>query len=219
MNEVPLSERDEAHVCSAIAAVETADGLVPGELFPALQSDALRAVVARRLAGLGRVLLVREAYGRSGYTSGYEDSVADRLAVEGIGVLPPVDRAVLIMVLLHTVAAPRARGEHRSASWLADGPGTSTDELYKNPYVTYEQLRPAVRRLKARRLVREGFHRSLLPGPALLRLTDTQSARLWEDLVLAAEPDSMYARAIRRRREERTPRAPARARPRGEIDP
>ncbi|WP_409061213.1 hypothetical protein [Streptomyces sp. SYP-A7185] len=217
MNEVPLSDLDEARVCSAIAAVETADGLVPSEPFPALQSDALRAVVARRLAGLGRVLLIREAHGRTGYTSGYEDSVAARLAGEGIGVLPPVDRAVLIMVLLRTVAAPRARGEHRSASWLADGPGTSTDELYTNPYATYEQLRPAIRRLKARRLLREGFHRSLLPGPALLRLTDKQSARLWEDLVLVAEPDSMYSRAIRRRRQEQTP--PAQVRPRGEVEP
>ncbi|WP_433549091.1 hypothetical protein ACQPZG_31555 [Streptomyces sp. CA-294286] len=202
MNEAPLSELDEAHVQSALAALETADGLVPGEAFPALRTDALRAVVTRRLAGLGRALLIREHHGISGFTSGYDDTVAERLAAEGIGILPPLDRAVLVMVLLRTVAAPRARGIHESATWLAEGPGTSVEELYANPYFTYEQLRPAVRRLKARRLLREGFHRALLPGPALLRLTDAQSAQLWEDLVLVTQPDSMYARAIRQRRQE-----------------
>ncbi|WP_258053748.1 hypothetical protein [Streptomyces sp. Ru72] len=202
MNEAPLSDHDEAQVQAAVAAVETTDGLVPREAFPALQSDALRAVVARRLAALGRVLLIREYHGTKGFTSGYDDSVAERLAAEGIGVLPPMDRAVLVLVLLRTVAAPRARGVHGSASWLTDVPGTSIEELYANPHFTYEQLRPAVRRLKARRLLREGYHRTLLPGPALLRLTDAQSARLWEDLVLVTRPDSMYARAIRRRREE-----------------
>ncbi|MDX3716293.1 hypothetical protein PV733_46965 [Streptomyces europaeiscabiei] len=204
MSEIPLSDVDEAHVQSALAALETADGLVPGEAFPALQTDALRAVVVRRLAGLGRVLLVREHHGISGFTSGYDDTVGERLAAEGIGVLPPLDRAVLILVLLRTVAAPRARGVHGSATWLADGSGTSVEELYANPFFTYEQLRPAVRRLKSRRLLREGFHRALLPGPALLRLTDAQSARLWEDLVLVTQPDSMYARAIRLRRHEQT---------------
>ncbi|MEV0694732.1 hypothetical protein [Streptomyces sp. NPDC050388] len=202
MTEAPLSDHDEAQVQAAVAAVETADGLVPREAFPALQSDALRAVVARRLAALGRVLLIREHHGTKGFTSGYEDGVAERLAAEGIGVLPPVDRAVLVLVLLRTVAAPGARGVHGSATWLTDGPGTSVEELYANPYFTYEHIRPAVRRLKARRLLREGFHRTLLPGPALLRLTDAQSARLWEDLVLVTRPDSVNARAIRRRRQE-----------------
>ncbi|GAA3367441.1 hypothetical protein GCM10020367_67120 [Streptomyces sannanensis] len=202
MSEAPLSDHDETQVRAAVAAVETADGLVPRAAFPALQSDALRAVVARRLATLGRTLLIREHHGVTGFTSGYDDGVAERLAAEGIGVLPPVDRAVLVLVLLRTVAAPRARGVHGTATWLTDGPGTSVEELYANPYFTYEQLRPAVRRLKARRLLREGVHRTLLPGPALLRLTDAQSTRLWEDLVLVTRPDSMYAQAIRRRRQE-----------------
>ncbi|WP_210584183.1 hypothetical protein [Streptomyces sp. GESEQ-35] len=104
MSETPLSDVDE-DVQSALAALETADGLVPGEAFPALQTDALRAVAVRSLAGHGRVLLVREHHGISGFTSGYDDTVGERLAAEGIGVLPPLDRAVLVLVLLRTVAA------------------------------------------------------------------------------------------------------------------
>ncbi|MGW1194531.1 hypothetical protein ACWD4B_01530 [Streptomyces sp. NPDC002536] len=202
MTDQHLSDVDEGHVRSALAAVEIADGIVPAEALAALQTDALRAVVAQRLEAAGRVLLKREHNGVIGYTSGFQDTIAEHLAREGIGVLPPMDRAVLAMVLLRTVAAPRARGEHHSRSWMANGPGTQAEELYANAPFTHDQIRLALRRLKARRLLRTGFHGATLPGPALLRLTDQQSARLWEDLVLVTRPTSRYALAIRQRRQE-----------------
>ncbi|WP_424862839.1 hypothetical protein [Streptomyces sp. MMS24-I29] len=204
-----LSEREEILVQAAIAAVETADGVVPAQALPALADDALRAVVGRRLKAVGRSLLAREHRTVCGYTSGYDDDVAHRLACDGIGLLPEIDRAVLAIVLLRTVAIPRAGGKHRSTSWLSDGPGTSIAQIHSNAddVATYALIRPAVRRLKARRLLRTGYHGQILPGPALLRLTDAQSARLWEDLVLVTLPDSLYADIIRRRREQRAARA------------
>ncbi|MEV7122844.1 hypothetical protein [Kitasatospora griseola] len=198
-----LSDREETLVLAAVAALETADDLVPADAFPALADDALRAAVASRLRAAGRTLIAREHRTIAGYTSGYDDTVARKLAADGIGLLPEADRAVLAIVLLRTVAIPRAGGKHQSTSWLSDGPGTSIAELYRNddPEVTYGLLRPALRRLKARRLLRTGYRGQILPGPALLRLTDAQSARLWEDLVLVTLPDSLYADVIRRRRE------------------
>lgn len=198
-----LSDREETLIKAAIAALETADGPVPAEALPALADDALRAVVARRLKNAGRALLVREHRTVSGYTSGYDDTAAEALAADGIGILPEIDRAVLAIVLLRTVAIPRAGGKHRSTSWLSDGPGTSITEIHTNTDddLTYTLIRPAVRRLKARRLLRTGHLGQILPGPALLRLTDAQSARLWEDLVLVTLPDSLLADVIRRQRE------------------
>ncbi|TQF01996.1 hypothetical protein E6W39_06545 [Kitasatospora acidiphila] len=199
-----LSDREETLVQAAIGALEIADGIVPGEAFPALADDALRAVVAHRLEAAGRVLLAREHRTVAGYISGYDDDVALRLASEGIGVLPEADRAVLAIALLRTVAIPRAGGQHRSTSWFSDGPGTSVAEIHANTdnYFTYDHVRFAVRRLKARRLLRTGYRGQLLPGPALLRLTEAQSTRLWEDLILVTLPHSLWADIIRGRREQ-----------------
>ncbi|MGW7304019.1 hypothetical protein ACWGI1_00390 [Streptomyces sp. NPDC054835] len=204
-----LSDREETFVQAAIGALEITDGIVPGEAFPALADDALRAVVAHRFKETGRVLLPREHHGVTGYTSGYDDAAARRMAANGIGILPEADRAVLAIALLHTIAIPRAGGQHRSTSWLSDGPGTSAAEIRSNTdnYFTREHVRFAVRRLKARRLLRSGYHGQLLPGPALLRLTEAQSTRLWEDLVLVTLPDSLWADIIRRRREQTVPPA------------
>lgn len=205
-----LSDREETLVQAAIGALEISEGIVPGQTFPALSDDALRAVVARRLQETGRVLLSRTHRGVTGYISGYDDTTARKMATNGIGILPSADRAVLAIVLLRTIAMPRAGGRHRSTSWFSDGPGTSAAEIRSNTddYFTHEHVRFAVRRLKARRLLRSGYHGQLLPGPALLRLTEAQSTRLWEDLVLITLPDSLWAGIIRRRREQAGPAIP-----------
>ncbi|MFB7375896.1 hypothetical protein ACFC6U_05570 [Kitasatospora purpeofusca] len=214
-----LSDREETLVLAAVAALEAADGLVPADAFPALADDALRAAVASRLSAAGRTLLAREHRTVAGYTSGYDDTVARTLASGRVGLLPEADRVVLAIVLLRTVAIPRAGGKHQSTSWLSDGPGTSITEIHSNTDddLTYTLIRPAVRRLKGRRLLRTGYLGQILPGPALLRLTDAQSARLWEDLVLVTLPNSPFADVIRRQRERQNP-APA-SRPAEELEP
>jgi hypothetical protein len=96
----------QADVLAALTAVETADAPVPRAEFRALADGTLRATLEDLLAEAGRVLLeVGDAF-----LSGYDDRAAERLAAEGAGILPPDDRAVLTLVLLHTVAIPRARG-------------------------------------------------------------------------------------------------------------
>jgi len=59
--------------------------------------------------------------------SGYDDEVADTLAGLDVGVLSPTDRTVLALVLLRTVAIPRARGELSGNAWVTpDGARPTT---------------------------------------------------------------------------------------------
>lgn len=192
-----MSSADETAVREAIGALEIADGLVPSGVFPALEDPALRKTVSARLEECGRALI---SVG-DGWTSGYRDDVADALVELDIGVLAPQDRAVLVLILLRTVAIPRARGNRAGETWgNTDGAkGTSVDELALNRNISKTQIKESVRNLCTHGLVDR--HRGmLLPGPALLRLTSRRSARLWENLLLLAAPDSLYAHAIRSRR-------------------
>jgi hypothetical protein len=192
-----LSATDETAVGEAVGALEIVDGSVPSGVFPALEDPALRKAISARLEECGRTLIrVGE-----GWTSGYRDDVADTLIELGIGVLPPEDRAVLILVLLRTVAIPRARGSATGKTWgNTEGVrGTSVDELARNRNISKNQITESVRRLCGCGLVDR--HRGmLLPGPALLRLTSKRAAQLWENLLLVAAPDSVYAQAVRARR-------------------
>jgi hypothetical protein len=194
-----LPAHRQADVLAAIAAVETADVPVLKNDFRALADPSLRATLSRCLAEAGRVLL---PVGR-GFLSGYDDTVAQCLAARGIGVLPPEDRAVLILILLHCVAIPRAAGRVTGTGWLDAEPVTKA-ELHKSQLADY-RINNAVGRLRDAGLVRYGPQRSILPGPQLARLTPAASARLWEELVLVAAPHGAMADVIRRRRAARAP--------------
>lgn len=182
-------------VVQAVAALEIAEAPVGGQAFEALADPGLRALVAEMLGRAGRVLLRVD----TGWISGYDDTIADRLASEGLGVLVPVDRAVLTVVLLRTVAAPRALGRVDNDRWDAGEP-TTIDELALHRTLTKTQIRQSVRRLRLAGVLRPGHRAALVPGPQFLRLTQARSQRLWEDLVLACKPDGMLAEVIRRRR-------------------
>ncbi|MFF7944514.1 hypothetical protein ACFZC5_32815 [Nocardia gamkensis] len=192
-----MPSTDETAVREAIGALEIADGLVPSGVFPALEDPALRKTVSERLAECGRTLI---SVG-DGWTSGYRDDVADALVKLDIGVLAPEDRAVLVLILLRTVAIPRARGSRAGETWgnTDRAKGTSVDELALNRNISKTQIKESVRNLATHGLVDR--HRGMLfPGPVLLRLTPRRSAQLWENLLLLAAPDSLYAHAIRSRR-------------------
>lgn len=200
MTGLPLADLPparQADVLAALAAVETADSPVAGRGFRALQDPALRATLSSCLAEAGRVLVTVG----DGYLSGYDDRVAERLVQQGIGVLPADDRAVLVLVLLHCVAIPRAQGRLSGASWTEAEPVTM-GELKKSQIADY-RVEDAVRRLRDAGILRYGPQRSILPGPQLTRLTPAASDRLWEDLVLVAAPDGVTAEVIRRRRTSR----------------
>lgn len=193
-----LSPDDEAAVCEAVGGLEIAEGVVPAAAFVALREPALRSAVEERLAACGRSLIAVE----DGWVSGYRDDIADVLVGSGAGVLSAVDRAVLALVLLRTVAVPRARGELTGDSWVssADSRPTTVDELNKNRHLNKKQISESLRRLRTLGLIRPGHRSAIAPGPAMHRLSSQRATGLWEDLLLLAAPESTYAQVIRSRR-------------------
>jgi hypothetical protein len=202
-----VSPDEEAAVRDAIGALEIAEGVVAASAFAALREPALRRVVGERLAACGRALISTE----EGWVSGYDDQAADAVADLGIGVLSPADRAVLALVLLRTVAIPRARGELSGTAWVTpDGARpTSIAELNHNRHLSKKQITESVRKLRTLGLLRPGHRAGILPGPALHRLSAQRAAWLWEDLLMLAAPDSAYARVLRARRAARAARSSA----------
>lgn len=189
-----LTPARQADVLSALAAVETADQPVRPATFRALLDPSLRAALQRCLAEQGRVLL---QVGQ-GYLSGYDDTVGARLANDGDGVLRPDDRAVLALVLLHSVAIPRAAGRIRGTDWTDAEPVTRQQLLRSQMPDT--KVRASVQRLRDAGILRYGALRSILPGPQFHRLTPAASAALWENLILLAQPHGVMSDVIRRRR-------------------
>ncbi|MEY9928581.1 hypothetical protein ABH926_003220 [Catenulispora sp. GP43] len=191
-----LSPVQQAQVMEAVVAVETTEVPVREAEFPGLSEPELRAVVQRCLHEAGRVLLKTDV----GFTSGYAADVAVVLADEGIGLLDADDRAVLVLVLLHCVAIPKAKGRVVAKGWWPGEPVHRSEIL--NSKVPDGVVHDALRRLADRGLVAlHGQRRLVGPGPQLARLTPDAAAGLWEDLVLLAEPDGVMADVIRRRRQ------------------
>jgi hypothetical protein len=190
-----LSETDQALVRAAVTAVENTEEPVREHEYRALWDPELRDCVRRCLDEMGRVLLRTE----HGYTSGYADDVRAAFAEFGTGVLDFEERAVLILVLLHSVAIPRAKGRITGSGW-AQGDPVDREQILDSK-VRDTDVRAALTSLISQGLLRtSGRNRQLLPGPQLTRLTPAASARLWEELVLLAEPDGVLADVIRRRR-------------------
>lgn len=197
-----LAPARQADVLAALAAVETASLPVPEASFRALQDPALRASLAQCLDEAGRVLL--KVHG--GWLSGYDDAIAAHLAAEGLGSLSQDERAVLALVMIHCVAVPRARGQISSESWLEAVP-VPRSELEKSQ-MTNVRIRAALTRLKAAGILRQGPKGTVRPSHQFLRLTPYMSRRLWENLMLVAQPDGVMASVIRRRRDRETTRPP-----------
>jgi hypothetical protein len=194
-----LSEQRRAEVRAAVCAVETALRPVPAARFRALAEVPLRRVVEEVLAASGRALL---GVG-DGFVSGYDDTVRARLADEGVGVLPVEDRAVLTLVLLFSVAVPRAGGSVLPQALWTQGVPVSRERL-KESAVPDGVVDAALSRLATADLVRSTGSRStgsgFVLGSQLLRLTPAAQADLFEQLVLLAEPRGVMAESIWRRR-------------------
>jgi len=184
-----------ADVLIAVRAVEEAESPVPRSAFRALGDAALRAAVETVLHDSGRVLMEMP----QGFLSSYADDVREALAADGIGVLPPDDRAVLCLVLLHAVAIPRAKGSiPREAAWtVAEPVNPRTLSLSK---LSDSTVRASVRRLREAGILGYGTNRWIVPGPQLLRLSAAAIEWVFEELVVLAEPDGLLAESIHRRR-------------------
>ncbi|MCQ0010374.1 hypothetical protein [Actinomadura madurae] len=99
---------------------------------------------------------------------------------------------MLTLVLIHSVAIPRAAGLLADDSWLSPHP-TPVDELRRRTQLPVGELEASLRRLRLAGLVSQvkagaddagGF----VPGPQFHRLTDAARRRLQEELILAAGP-------------------------------
>ena len=116
--------------------------------------------------------------------------------------LAPKDRAVLAVVLLLTVAIPRARGRVGTEDWT-DAIPTTVEEIGRHRTLTKTDIRASLGRLRMAGILRPGRRAAIAPGPQFQRLTPERSRRLSEDLVLLCDPHGKLAEVIRRRRTNR----------------
>ncbi|MEU0572236.1 hypothetical protein ABZ297_43490 [Nonomuraea sp. NPDC005983] len=207
-------ERRRAELVAAFMAVEHAAEPVQEARFGALRDPALRHTLGEMLARRGRTLVQY----RERWTSGYDDEVAARAHAPrgGSGPALPLtvspaseddlgesERAVLALVLVHSVAIPRAEGLLPEDTWVSTHP-TPVDELRRHTQVPIGELESALRVLRHAGLVAQvkageeagGY----VPGPQFHRLTQAARRRLQEELILAAGPHTPLAAAVRARR-------------------
>jgi hypothetical protein len=185
----------QADVLTAVRALETAAGPLPPKSYRALAESALREVVKELLAAAGRVLVPVG----TGYTTGYDDGIAVRLAADGIGILRPEDRAVLVLVLLLSVAVPRAESTILAGDSWTKGEPVSRDWLRDESRVKKGAVDESLRRLQDAGLIRSRKD-GVVPGPQFDRLTPAATEAIFEELILLAEPEGALADSIRRRR-------------------
>src|SRR5215471_11944295 len=102
-----LSEQHRDEVLAAFAAVEHSARPVPEVQMLALRDATLRRDLQRLLHRVGRTLVPVDG---AQWTSGYRDDIAAELTAADWNALPVIDRAVLVLVLIHSVAIPRSRG-------------------------------------------------------------------------------------------------------------
>ena len=207
-----LTDRHRDEVLAAFAALEHGAHPVPEAQLLALRDATLRAALQRLLHELGRTLVQPVPHE---WTSGYRDDVAAAVIADGGQPLGVIDRAVLVLVLIHSVAIPRSQGQLDRDSWASAHP-TPAEELQRFSQLPRTEVRAALARLRAAGLVQlvpergrgPGQGSAYLPGPQLQRLTPAARRRLQEDLVLAAAPDTPLAAAVRARRPQRSPHQP-----------
>ncbi|MEV0383754.1 hypothetical protein [Nonomuraea sp. NPDC050643] len=203
-------ERRRAELVAAYMAVEQAAEPVPEVRFAALRDPALRHTLGEMLARRGRTLIQH----RERWISGYDDARAAALgALEAAGPagrLGVSERAVLTLVLVHSVAIPRAEGLLPEDSWLSPHP-TPADELRRHTQLPIGELEAALRTLRHAGLLGQvkaggemgGEAGGYVPGPQFHRLTPAARRRLQEELILAAGPNTPLATAVLARRSAR----------------
>jgi hypothetical protein len=200
-------ERRRAELVAAFMVVEHAAEPVQEVRFAALRDPALRRTLGEMLARRGRTLIQH----RDRWISGYDDGAAAAIgALDAAGTpetargpLGVSERAVLTLVLVHSVAIPRAEGLLPEDSWLSPHP-TPVEELRRHTQLPIGELESALRALRHAGLlgqVKAGEEAGgYVPGPQFHRLTAAARRRLQEELILAAGPNTPLATAVLARR-------------------
>jgi len=209
----PLGDTQRDALVAAWAALEYGSEPASEAALPALRDAALRHLLDQMLRRSGRTLIHAGTYL---WTSGYRDDIAAELAANGWGILPPLEGAALTLVLIYSVAIPRAEGRLAEDNWLSPHPTTPTRLRKLSQVHGQRRLSDALQWLRAAGLVRavrgadpEMAGASYVPGPAMHRLTPAARQRLLENLILAVGPDTALAMAITVRRSLATSRSDA----------
>ncbi|MFI6386606.1 hypothetical protein [Nonomuraea sp. NPDC050540] len=191
-------ERRRAELVGAYMVLEHAAEPVQEARFAALRDPAMRHTLGEMLGRRGRTLIQQHER----WTSGYDDATAAE-AARAEGGLGESERAVLTLVLVHSVAIPRAEGALPEDTWLSPFP-TPVDELRRHTQLPIGELESALRALRHAGLlgqVKAGEEAGgYVPGPQFHRLTPAARRRLQEELILAAGPHTPLAGAVRARR-------------------
>ncbi|MEU4626892.1 hypothetical protein AB0G04_43830 [Actinoplanes sp. NPDC023801] len=196
-----LTDRQRENVEAAYALLEHSREPVHRQELPALHDPTSRERLEQLLRRTGRTLV---AVDDVRFTSGYDDTVTAELTADGWQPLTPTERAVLVLVLVYSVAIPRSEEQLSADTWTSGFLTTETD-LLKDGKVPAGAGKAALSRLVncgllARRRDRAGGEGGYVPGPQLLRLTPAARSRLQDQLILAAAPNHPLAAAIRERR-------------------
>ncbi|MGW6503179.1 hypothetical protein [Nonomuraea angiospora] len=189
---------------AGVAVAGKASAGITGESRAAVGGEASTVVRRESREGIGRE--AGEAVDRA---NGGEP-VAARAVTPGVRPAVPAgarlgvsERAVLTLVLVHSVAIPRAEGLLPEDSWLSPHP-TPVDELRRHTQLPIGELEAALRTLRHAGLlgqVKAGEEAGgYVPGPQFHRLTPAARRRLQEELILAAGPNTPLAAAVRSRR-------------------
>jgi hypothetical protein len=195
----PLSDKQREQVEAAYALIEHSSEPVHRQYLPVLDDATARSCLEQLLRRTGRTLVAVD--GGIRWTSGYDDAVAAELSATGWQPLTEVDRAVLTLVLVHSVAIPRSEEQLHTDAWTSPFP-TSAEEILRRSKLPATEARLALSRLTVMgliKLVRDGGY---VPGPQLLRLTPAARERLQDQLILVAAPNHPLASAIRDRRRQ-----------------
>ncbi|MEU4564665.1 hypothetical protein AB0F72_40305 [Actinoplanes sp. NPDC023936] len=195
-----LPDRQRELVEAAYALLEHGSGAIHRQFLPALRDATSRERLEELLRRTGRTLVAVDALH---FTSGFDDAVRTELTETGWQPLPLADRAVLVLVLVHSVAISHSEEQIAADSWESPYP-TTLQDVTRESKVPVGEVRAALGRLTAcglLRTVRGGDHDGgYVPGPQLSRLTPSAREQLQDQLILAAAPDHPLAAAIRERR-------------------
>jgi hypothetical protein len=192
-----LSEREHEELVRLAGELDTVERPLRADRLPPepRMREELDAMLVRR----GRVLVHIDRGEAIGWvTTGVADDVADRLAAEGIGILPPDQRAVLAAVLLHCVVLPSARGEP-PVQW-SEAPRVTHAALKANRGALPDRLiTEAISELHEAGIVEAGRASGVRPGPAFDRLTPRARSRIERDLLaIVAGDDPIIGRVLQR---------------------
>ncbi|GIH24612.1 hypothetical protein Aph01nite_29220 [Acrocarpospora phusangensis] len=195
----PASDFDTT-VRMIVCALDMADGSVDRDDLPMLADPTIQSTVESTLAQSGRSLISLSA---REWITGYPDPIAEALVCEGTGTLHPTQRAVLALVLIHTVAIPRSKNPRLDDRWTSKN-GVQLDKIIANRAINRTAATNALRALRRAGFIASAQSGGYVPGPALSRLTAKQRNMLWEDMIVLGRPHGNMAQRIRDARNDVT---------------